>query len=135
MLLEATVKGEADKVAKYLHYIHNSEIPILKYNDENSLASVVTLTYLAARDTYRVEREEKSGKGYIDFSFHPRRQRDMPFILELKKNDTVDNALKQIKEKEYYVKFRKEYRDREILLVAICYDFDTKEHTCKIEKI
>ncbi|NKF07328.1 AAA family ATPase [Clostridium gasigenes] len=65
-------------VQSILHDIHNSEIPILKYSDENSLSCVLTLAYLAARDTYRVEREEKSGKGYSDFSFHPRRKNDIP---------------------------------------------------------
>ena len=134
-LLEATVQGDADKVAQMLHYVHNSEIPVLKYNDENSLSCVVTLAYLTARNTYRIEREEKSGKGYIDFSFHPRYEGDTPFIVELKKDEGVDVALNQIKEKEYYVKFKKEYKDRNILLVAICYDSKTKEHSCKIEKI
>ncbi|WP_438650804.1 hypothetical protein [Romboutsia sp.] len=32
-----------------------SEIPILKYSDENSLSCVLTRAYLSARDTYRVE--------------------------------------------------------------------------------
>ncbi|WP_408645544.1 hypothetical protein [Terrisporobacter othiniensis] len=32
-----------------------------------------------------VEREEKTGKGYEDFTFHPRRKNDMDFIVELKK--------------------------------------------------
>ncbi len=134
-MLKATVKGDTETIIRTLHEIHNSEIPILKYNDENSLSCVLTLAYLYARNTYRIEREEKSGKGYIDFAFHPRRQRDIPFIIELKKDDSVDNALNQIKEKEYYIKFKKEYKDRELLLVAICYDSKTKEHSCKIEKV
>ncbi|MGL5312939.1 MAG: PD-(D/E)XK nuclease domain-containing protein [Peptostreptococcaceae bacterium] len=71
----------------------------------------------------------------MDFAFHPKRSRDIPFIVELKKDESVDVALNQIKEKEYYVKFKKEYKDRDILLVAICYDSKSKEHSCKIEKI
>jgi len=43
-ILHATLNQE-EAVASYLHDIHNSEIPILKYNDENSLACVVTLAY------------------------------------------------------------------------------------------
>ena len=39
-------------------------LPVLKYNDENSLSCVVTLACLSARNKYRVEREEKSGKGF-----------------------------------------------------------------------
>ena len=122
-------------LVKILHDVHNSEIPILKYSDENSLSCVVNMAYLAARDTYRMEREEKSGKGYADFSFHPRRMNDVPFILELKKDDTPENAIKQIREKEYVQKFTKEYKDRKVLAVGICYNSDTKEHSCIIEEI
>ena len=132
-MLKATVNGDIKTVEKILHDIHNSEIPILQYNDENSLSCVLTLAYLSARDTYRVEREEKTGKGYADFAFHPRRKRDMAFIVELKKDENVDVALKQIKEKEYVQKFKNE--NNEVLAVAICYDSKLKEHKCKIEKI
>lgn len=132
-MLKATVSEDIETIVEILHDIHNSEIPILQYNDENSLSCVLTLAYLSARDTYRIEREEKSGKGYVDFSFHPRRKADTAFIVELKKDETVDRALKQIKNKEYVEKFRKE--NKNILAVAICYDSKTKEHRCKIERI
>lgn len=87
---------------------------------KNSLSCVVTLAYLPARDTYRVEREEKTGKGNCtsytfsevsdshkirDFgsllTFHPRRKNDIPFIVELKKDVKPKVALKQIRDKEY----------------------------------
>ncbi|AGX41934.1 hypothetical protein CLOBY_09520 [Clostridium saccharobutylicum] len=132
-MLKATVSQETEKVAQILHDIHNSEIPILQYNDENSLSCIVTLAYLSARDTYRVEREEKTGKGFADFTFHPMRKADLPFILELKKDETVDIAIKQMKEKEYFQKFIKEHEN--VLLVAICYDSKIKNHTCKIESV
>ena len=132
-MLESTLKYDTDTIVNILHDIHNSEIPILQYNDENSLSCVVTLAYLSARDTYRIEREEKCEKGYADFTFHPRRKNDMPFILELKKDAAVEEAMKQIKEKEYFKKFIKEHES--VLGVAICYDSKTKEHMCKIEKI
>ncbi|WP_207720395.1 AAA family ATPase [Clostridium gasigenes] len=134
-MLKATVNYDTKTVESILHDIHNSEIPILKYSDENSLSCVLTLAYLAARDTYRVEREEKSGKGYSDFSFHPRRKNDIPFIVELKKDGTPEAAIKQIREKEYVQKFRKEYKDKKVLAVGICYNSDTKEHNCIIEEI
>ena len=132
---KSTIEGKTEVVEKILHDIHNSEIPILQYNDENSLYCVLTLAYLSARDTYRVEREEKSGKGYADFTFHPRRKNDLPFIVELKKDEIPEVAIEQIKEKEYAEKFRKENKDKKILAVAICYDSKTKEHKCKIEEI
>lgn len=43
------------------------------------------LVYLNARDTYRLEREEKTGKGFVDFIFHPLRPESPAIILELKK--------------------------------------------------
>ncbi len=134
-LLDATVNGDAKAVEDFLHNVHNSEIPILQYNDENSLACVVNLAYLSARDYYRIEREEKTGKGYADFMFHPKRKNRTGFIIELKKDDSVDNAIAQIKEKEYSQKLKLESNCSKILAVAICYDSKTKEHHCKIEEL
>ena len=133
-MLNATLNQDSNKVAEILHDIHNSEIPIFQYNDENSLSCVVTLAYLKARDLYRIVREEKTGKGYADFTFHPRRKGDTAIILELKKDEKVDKALKQIKEKEYTQKFIEE-QEYNIIAVAICYDSKTKEHHCKIESL
>lgn len=133
-ILDATLEKKGDIVASYLHNIHNSELPILKYNDENSLSCVVTLAYLSARNKYRIEREEKSGKGYADFIFYPR-QKNMPgIIIELKADNLPENALKQIKEKEYCEKLWKE-KVYNILAVGINYDSKTKEHQCIIEEI
>ncbi|MGL5084679.1 MAG: AAA family ATPase, partial [Clostridium sp.] len=139
-LLKATLNRDEETVAKLIHDVHNSEIPILQYNDENSLSCVVTLAYLSARDLYRIEREEKSGKGFADFTFHPRRESDIALIVELKKNETVEKALQQIKEKEYVQKFilklgSSKRKNNKVLAVAICYDFNNKEHSCKIEEL
>lgn len=134
-MLKATVNKDTKTVEKILHDIHNSEIPILQYNDENSLSCVITLAYLSARDTYRVEREEKTGKGYADFTFHPRRKNDTAFIVELKKDEVPEVAINQIREKEYIQKFKAENEGKEVLAVAICYDSKKKEHHCEIEEI
>lgn len=134
-MLKSTINGDTKKVEAILHDIHNSEIPILQYNDENSLSCVLTLAYLSARDIYRIEREEKTGKGYADFTFHPRRKNDIPFIVELKKDEQPEIAINQIKEKEYIQKFRDANKNKKILAVAICYDSKNKEHKCKIEEI
>ena len=80
-----------------------------------------------------MKEKRKAGKGYADFTFHPRRKADTAFIVELKKDETVDVAMKQIKEKEYVQKFRNEYEN--ILAVAICYNSKTKEHSCITEKL
>lgn len=59
------------------------------------------------------------------------RKRDKAFIVELKKDEKVDIALAQIKEKEYVEKFKSE--NNEALAVAICYDSKTKKHSCKMK--
>ena len=83
----------------------------------------------------RVEREENTGKGYADFTFHPRRKNDTAFIVELKKDEKPEIALKQIRSKEYVEKFKRENMGKKILAVAICYDSKEKEHHCLIEEI
>ncbi len=133
-VLEATLNKNGDVVASYLHDIHNSELPVLKYNDENSLSCVVTLAYLSARNKYKVEREEKSGKGFVDFIFYPRRKNLPGIILELKADKTPADAIAQIREKEYCEKLRKENVTR-ILAVGINYDTKKKEHQCVIEEL
>ena len=134
-MLKATLNQDTSTMKKIIDEIHNSEIPIFKYNDENSLSCVVTLAYLSARNYYRIEREEKTGKGYADFVFHPRRKSDIAFILELKKNSTPDEAIKQIKEKKYAQKFIQENEGKKILAIAICYNSKSKDHECKIEEL
>ena len=52
--------------------------------------------------------------------------------MELKKDDTVDAAISQIRERRYPEALEK-YKDN-LLLVAITYDSKTKEHRARIEK-
>ena len=53
-------------------------------------------------------------------------------IIELKWDKDADTAIKQIKEKRYSGTL-KGY-GKEILLVGVNYDKDTKKHECIIEK-
>ena len=133
-ILDATLNKRGDTVASYLHNIHNSELPILKYNDENSLSCVVTLAYLSARNKYKVEREEKSSKGFVDFIFYPRRKNLPGIIIELKADKSPEEAIAQIKQKEYSEKLKKENVSA-ILAVGISYDTAAKEHQCIIEEL
>lgn len=132
-VLNATLEKQGDIVASYLHNIHNSEIPVLKYNDENSLSCVVTLAYLSARNKYRIEREEKSGKGFADFIFYPRKKGLPGIIIELKADSTPEAAIGQIKEKEYCEKLVRE-NITNILMVGINYNTGKKEHGCIVEE-
>ena len=81
MSLKATLSGDTDRMAEILQLAHNTETPILSYNNETELAAVVNLVYLSARDRYRVEREDKAGKGFVDFIFYPENPADTGQIL------------------------------------------------------
>lgn len=138
-LLKATREGDTQTMCEVLEYTHNTKIPLLSYNREEDLTVVVTLAYLSARDFYRVEREEKAGTGYADFVFYPAvNPGDDGMILELKVDDTPQNAIRQIREKEYALGFapkpgeKPRYTGR-ILAVGIAYDRKTKRHSCVVE--
>lgn len=137
-MLEATLYGDTEIMETILSYVHNTETPILSYNNEIELSAIVNLAYLAARDRYRVEREDKSGKGYVDFIFYPVDKTDTCIILELKVNHTPEEAIQQIKDKEYILRFLGKLGEEpkytgEILGVGISYNKETKVHKCKIE--
>ena len=129
-MLEATLQCNGERVAQLLEQVHDTEIPFLKYNDENSLSCVVTLCYLYARRFYNILREEKSGKGYCDYLFLPKESGYRPIILELKVGKSPEEAIGQIKAKNYPQ--RAEPYGKAIL-VGISYD-EEKHHQCKIEE-
>jgi hypothetical protein len=133
-LLDDTLNGNAEAVARGINVAHDENTSILSYNDENSMACVLAIAYYAARDKYIVHREYQSGKGFADLVMIPRKDTDLPaIIIELKYDKTADTALSQILRKEYPAKVA-EYTDR-LLLVGISYDRDTKQHECKITNV
>ncbi len=132
-MLEATLRKDTETMEQLIQEAHDINIPIIKYNDENSLACVVTLVYLSARTKYTIVREMEAGVGRADFIFYPNDKSKPAFILELKKNSTPDEALKQIKEKRYATAL-KDYTGKK-LAVGISYDEKLKKHSVKIEDI
>ena len=132
-MLEATLRKDTETMVKILEEAHDINIPVIKYNDENSLACVVTLVYLSARTKYKIIREMPSGKGFADFIFYPNDKSKPAFILELKKNSTPEEALKQIREKKYALSLRN-YTGKKFA-IGISWDKKTKEHKIKIEDI
>lgn len=137
-MLKATLTGDTDTMAEILKFAHDTESPILSYNSEIELSAVVNLVYLAARDKYRVEREEKAGEGFVDFIFYPERRGGDAVILELKMDSTPEAAIQQIKKKNYAFRFQGKLGEKgkytgRILAVGISYDRKTKEHFCKVE--
>lgn len=139
-MLKATLAGDTLTMERILEFAHNTEVPLLSYNHETELSAIVNLVYLAARDSYRVEREDKAGTGYVDFIFYPYDTTADCIILELKVDHTLDEAIAQIIDKKYALKFvpklagQKIYTGR-ILAVGIGYWKDSKEHSCKVEEL
>ena len=132
-LLKATLDLDSEKVAKLISKSHMENSSILKYNDENSLACVISLAYYSVRSKYIIHRELPTGKGFADIVYIPRQNIALPaLVIELKHNQPAETAIEQIKSKNYTEKI-KEYSG-EILLVGISYD-DNKGHSCVIEKI
>ena len=133
-LLDATIAGNVQAVAHAIDLAHDENTSILAYNDENSLACVLSIAYIWAKNEYIIHREYATGKGYADLVMIPRRNVDKPaLVVELKFNHTADTAIDQIKRKEYPAKIA-EYTGC-ILLVGISYDKEKKLHTCKIERL
>lgn len=137
-MLYATLHGDTDTMAAILQQAHDTETPILAYNHETELAAIVNLVYLAARNDYRIEREDKAGKGYVDFIFYPNDPQGDGIILELKVDREPEEAIRQIKEREYALRFRGKLGERprcegRILAVGIGYDRESKEHRCLVE--
>ena len=76
----------------------------------------------------------------MDFVFYP----ELPaatdgIILELKVDHSPEEAIAQIKEKNYVLSFmgrmeQKRRKTERILLVGIGYDKEKKKHHCKVEE-
>ena len=137
-MLRATLAGDTETMAEILELAYDTEIPLLSYNDETELTAVVNLVYLSARDNYRVEREDKSGVGYVDFIFYPVNRDADGIILELKVDHSPDEAIRQIKDKKYILRFTGKLGEERkcagrILAVGISYNKKQKKHACKVE--
>ena len=133
-LLEDTITGDGEAVARAIEEIRDTQYAPTFYNDEQALRYVVKFAYIAAIDQYLKIEELPSGKGIADVVYLPKRKSLLPaLVVELKWNKSSDGAIGQIKEK-HYPAVLKDY-DGEIMIVGINYDAKTKEHSCVIEKI
>ncbi|MCD8052463.1 MAG: ATP-binding protein [Lachnospiraceae bacterium] len=139
-MLRATKAGDTKTMTEILQFVHNTESPLQVYNNEAELASIIRWVYLEALNYYRIDREDKAGVGYVDYIFYPFRKDEDAIILELKVNHTADEAIQQIKDRQYVLRFegtlgqKSEYTGR-VLAVGIGYDKEdtAKRHSCKVE--
>jgi len=134
-LFKATEDMDAEKVARIIQGVHDRECSPRHYNREESLRSVIKLAYYTYRDYYTQLEEVGGGTGFADMVFIPRRAaRRSILIIELKRDDTPENAIKQIRDRGYALPY--ESRDEDILLIGVTYDSKDpkKPHHCLIEE-
>ena len=139
-MLTATKAGDTGTMVEILERVHNTESPLIRYSNEAELSKVITFVYLQAREYYDIRLEERSGTGYVDYIFYPYKKEDDGIIIELKVDDTADNAIQQIKDRRYALTFDGRLGEEprctgRILAVGIAYDRndENKRHECKIE--
>ncbi len=132
-LLDATVDGNEEAVAKALDAAHTEVTNPLTYNDEHCFQSAICLAYFFANTRYTLVKELPTGKGYADLVLIPYLPNIPAMVIELKHNKSAESALRQIKEKNYCQALNQYKGD--LLFVGISYDEKTKEHQCKIEQL
>ena len=131
-LLDDTINGNEEAVAKALDAAHSEVTSPLTYNDEHCFQSAICLAYFYANTRYTLVKELPTGKGYADLVLIPFLPNIPALVVELKHNKSSESALNQIKEKNYCQALEGYYDN--LLFVGINYDEKTKEHSCKIER-
>ena len=137
-LFNAITALDGDRVAEIITEIHNSpNVSLLTYNREESMVFCLIsgLMWRTERE-YECYRELQSGKGTADLIYVPRSNRNLPILLiEFKYNQSAEEALKQIKEKEYFSRYQNGDYPNDVLLIGINYNRKTKDHQCIIEEM
>lgn len=131
-LLTATWNMDADSVAKSVEKTHMEVTSNLTYNDEGAFQSAIRLAYFYADSYYTVVSKLPTGKGFADIVFIPFVPDKPAIIVELKRNDSAQTAIDQIKKKDYPAVLEK-YKDN-LLLVGISQSAKSKKHTAIIER-
>lgn len=131
-LLNDTLQGEEEAVAKALDISHIHVTSNRSYNNEDALQSAIYLSYIYALNQYTVVKEMTAGRGFADVVFIPFVPDRAAMIIELKRNDSAESAIDQIRNKQYFDSLS--HYQGDLLFVGINYDEKEKTHTCKIER-
>ncbi len=132
-LYEETLKGNVDFINSTLDKNHKDLAGPFNKNKEDVLGIIVEISYYCMNKYYSVKKEDTSTLGRSDISFIPKDNTHIPFIIELKVNSTPEDAISQIKEKEYFNSLSN-YRGK-VLLLGISYDSKKLKHSSKVEFI
>ncbi|MCD8201485.1 MAG: AAA family ATPase [Clostridia bacterium] len=135
-ILEATLKGDAETVAKRVQRVHRMRSSKLEYNKELSLKTAIQFAYIAAENHYNAFLELSAGDGFADVGYVPINSKNPnypPMIVELKVDKSAEGAIEQALDKEYFDFLHSYHGD--VVVVGINYDEDTKQHTCEIKRV
>lgn len=130
-LLAETLRMNAEAVAKSLDESHINVTSNRNYNNEDALQSAIYLSFIYALNKYTIVKEMTTGKGFADVVFIPYVPNVPAMIIELKRNDSTESAIDQIRKKNYFASL--EHYAGNLLFVGVNYDEKTKTHECKIE--
>ena len=131
-LLRDTITMNEEAVAKALDTTHMHVTSTKNYNNEYALHAAIYLAYIYALNDYIIAKELPTGNGCADIAYIPFDKSKTAIIVELKRNNSTDTALKQIREKKYFASLNNWHGD--LLFVGVNYDSESKKHECKIEK-
>ena len=121
-------------VAAAIQRAHDASCSSRQYNGEEALRAVVKAALVATVDEWSAVDELPSGHGFADVAYLPRRGSSKPaLVVELKWDKPVEAAMGQMRDRDYPQVLRG--LGVPVLLVAITYDAQTKEHSCRIEKM
>ncbi len=132
-LYEETIKGNTSFINHVLDINHKELASMFNKNKEDVLGVVVHISYYRAQEYYYIRKEDTGTLGRADITFVPRDLEHIPMIIKLKVDEKPENAMKQMKEKDYFSVFSG-YQGK-ILLLAITYHSKTLKHDSKIEFI
>ena len=134
-LLKETIAGNEGAVASALDMSHIHVTSNRSYNNEDALQSAIYLAYIYALNDYTCVKEMTAGKGFADVVYipiYPDDEKRPAMVIELKRNDSAESGLDQIKKREYFESMQ-QYSGN-MLLIGIGYDEKQKTHTCRIER-
>ncbi|MDO5133390.1 MAG: AAA family ATPase [Eubacteriales bacterium] len=135
-VLAATREGNETDLAGLIAKVHGQRPP-KHYREENALRYVILEAYYFSPDSpYTTFEELGSGRGFCDLLFLPfTGSTAPPMIIELKWGKAAEEAIKQIRDKDYCAVLRQLQYHGDVLLVGINYSEKTEKHSCRIEKV
>ena len=132
-LYEETLNGNTDYINETLDKNHLDLAGPFNKNKEDILGIIVQISYYNCKQYYNIKKEDSSTLRRADLTFIPYDNTHMPIIVELKVNSSPNEAISQIKFREYYNSLGDYHGD--VLLLGISYNDKTLKHDSKIEII